>query len=220
MKRVLEPEVMDSWSEAVEYDSMDFLEVNRAFAEQAIAVLPKSKGMVLDAGTGTARIPILIAQHKPGWQIIGIDLSENMLKIGESNIKAAAVSNQVELALVDAKKLPYIDGQFDLVISNSIVHHLGDPLPFLCEVKRVLKPGGGIFLRDLQRPKNEADRDRLVEEYAGDCNQHQKQLFRDSLQAAFTLEEVQEMLNQAGLGDVKVYTSSDRHWTAEQIAIG
>ncbi|MFO7031570.1 SAM-dependent methyltransferase, partial [Limnospira fusiformis CCALA 023] len=37
MKRVLEPEVMDSWSEAVEYDSMDFSEVNRAFAEEAIA---------------------------------------------------------------------------------------------------------------------------------------------------------------------------------------
>lgn len=220
MKRVLEPEVMDSWSEAVEYDSMDFSEVNRAFAEEAIAVLSRSEAMVLDAGTGTARIPILIAKQKPGWQIIGIDLSENMLKIGERNIKAAAVSSQVELARVDAKKLPYIDGQFDLVISNSIVHHLGDPLPFLCEVKRVLKPGGGIFLRDLQRPKNEADRDRLVEEYAGDCNQHQKKLFRDSLQAAFTLEEVQEMMNQALHGDIKVYSSSDRHWTAKKIALG
>lgn len=219
MERVLEPEVMDSWSEAVEYDSMDFLEVNIAFAERAIACLPKSKGMVLDVGTGTARIPILIAQQQPGWKIIAIDLSKNMLKIGDNNIKKAGVNQQIELALVDAKALPYKDHQFDLVISNSIVHHLADPLLFFHELKRVLKPGGGIFMRDLQRPENKAARDRLVQEYAEGCNPHQKQLFRDSLQAAFTLEEIQEIVYRAGLEDLKIYTSSDRHWTAEKIAI-
>ncbi|KKD39542.1 class I SAM-dependent methyltransferase [Limnoraphis robusta] len=217
MQRVLEPEVMDTWEEAVEYDSMDFTAVNTAFAEQSLTLGPQ-KAKVLDAGTGTARIPILIAQHRPDWEIIAIDLSENMLKIGQQNVDLAKVQTQIQLERVDAKQLPYSEGEFDLVISNSIIHHLSDPIPFLRELKRVLKPQGGIFLRDLLRPVDEATRDELVEQYAGDCNAHQKQLFRDSLQAAFTLEEVNQMIAEVGLENVKIYQSSDRHWTVERAA--
>ncbi|MGC9524784.1 MAG: class I SAM-dependent methyltransferase [Limnospira sp.] len=216
MERVLEPEVMDTWEEAIEYDSMDFVEVNTAFADRAIALGPTSAGVLLDAGTGTARIPIAIARQKPDWKIIAIDLSENMLKIGDRNVTAAGLAHQIELARVDAKQLPYETGQFDFVISNSIVHHLPDPLPFFQELNRVLKPGGGIFLRDLLRPEDEMIRDRLVENYAGESNDRQKQLFRDSLHAAFTLEEVRRMTEKARLADLNIYPSSDRHWTAER----
>ncbi|MGE5656773.1 MAG: class I SAM-dependent methyltransferase [Actinomycetota bacterium] len=215
MQRVLEPEVMDTWEEAVEYDSMDFSEVNTAFAKSTTALGPEV-GKILDAGTGTARIPIIIAKLQPQWQIVGIDLSENMLKIGRENVKAAGLQSQIQLEQVDAKQMPYPDSSFDLVISNSILHHLPDPLPFLKELKRVLKPNGSIFLRDLLRPMDGAMRDRLVELYAPDCNDHQKQLFSDSLQAAFTLNEVAQMIQAAELEGVKVYQSSDRHWTAER----
>lgn len=215
MQRVLEPEVMDTWEEAVEYDSMEFTAVNTAFAEHAVSLGPET-AEVLDAGTGTARIPILIAQRRPEWKIIGIDLSENMLKIGRQNVERAGVQTQVKLERVNAKQMPHSDARFDLVISNSIIHHLSDPIPFLKEIKRVLKPEGGICLRDLLRPADEVTRDRLVKEYAGDCNDHQRQLFRDSLQAAFTLEEVNQMIADVGFKDVKIYQSSDRHWTAER----
>ncbi len=53
-----------------------------------------------------------------------------------------------------------------------------------------------------------------MEMYAGDCNSHQKQLFSNSLQATFTLDEVQMMVETAGLDGLRVYASSDRHWTA------
>lgn len=215
MQRVLEPEVMDTWEEAVEYDAMDFVEVNTAFADHAIALgLPG--GLVLDAGTGTARIPIMIAQRCPQWQIIGIDLSKNMLKLGQENINQAGVQAQVSLEYVDAKRLPYPDRHFDAVISNSIIHHLPDPLPFLQELKRVLKPNGGILLRDLLRPKDEVAVDALVAAIGPEYNPHQRQLFRDSLCAAFRLEEIRDLFNAAGLLDVQVYQSSDRHWTAER----
>lgn len=215
MQRVLEPEVMDTWEEAVEYDAMDFVEVNTAFADRAIALgLPA--GLVLDAGTGTARIPIMIAQHCPQWQIIGIDLSKNMLKLGQENIHQAELQTQVRLECVDAKQLPYPDRHFDAVISNSIIHHLPDPLPFLQELKRVLKPNGGILLRDLLRPTDEVAVDALVAAIGPEYNPHQRQLFRDSLCAAFRLEEIRALFDAAGLPDVKVYQSSDRHWTAER----
>jgi hypothetical protein len=41
-------------------------------------------------------------------------------------------------------------------------------------------------------------------------------LFRDSLHAAFTLNEIKEIVQNAGLGGVKVYQSSELHWTAEK----
>lgn len=215
MQRVLEAEVMDTWEEAIEYDSMDFTEVNTAFAQCAVDLGPPA-GLILDAGTGTARIPMIIAQMRPQWQIIGIDLSKNMLQVGAENVEKAGFQSQIQLELVDAKKLPYPDHHFDMVISNSIVHHLPDPLPFFREIKRVLKPAGAIFLRDLFRPADEKIMDSLVDQYAADCNAHQRKLFRDSLNAAFTLKEVNEIVKDAGLENVKVYQSSDRHWTAER----
>lgn len=74
-----------------------------------------------------------------------------------------------------------------MVISNSIVHHLPDPLPFFLEIKRVLKPNGEIFIRDLFRPTDEATMNALVDSIGDDYDEHQKMLFRDSLHAAFTL---------------------------------
>lgn len=215
MERILEPEVMDTWEESIDYDSMDFTEVNTVFAQSAINLGPKI-GKILDAGTGSARIPIIIAKLSPQWHLTCIDLSANMLKVGAINVENAGVKSQVKLELVDAKEMPYQNQEFDMVISNSIIHHLPDPLPFLREVKRVLKSNGGLFLRDLLRPQDRETTDNLVEMYAGDCNEHQKRLFRDSLHAAFSLTEITQMLEEAGLTDVKIYQSSDRHWSVEK----
>jgi ubiquinone/menaquinone biosynthesis C-methylase UbiE len=215
LQRILEPEVMDSPEEAIDYDAMDFTEVNTAFAETAIALAP-TKAKILDAGTGTARIPILICQHRPHWQISAIDLAQSMLKVAQRNVEQANLEKQISLELVDAKQMPYPDNYFDGVISNSLLHHLSDPLPFLYEFKRVLKPNGAILIRDLLRPSSEEILNQIVEAIGTDYNPHQTQLFRDSLHAAFTLEEISQMLQVVGLSDVKVYQSSDRHWTIER----
>lgn len=215
MERILEPEVMDSLEEAIEYDAMNFTEVNTNFAQRAITLGPQV-AKVLDVGTGTARIPILIAQQCQEWQITGIDLARSMLNIGKQNIKEANKTQQIDLKVVDAKQMPYTDAQFDLVLSNSLLHHLPNPLPFLRELNRVLKPNGGILLRDLLRPASTEIINHMVEEIGEDYSPHQKQLFRDSLHAAFTLNEVQELLEAAGLKGVNLYQSSERHWTAER----
>jgi Methylase involved in ubiquinone/menaquinone biosynthesis len=215
IERIPEVEVMDTWEAASEYDGMDFSQVNQEFAQLAIELGPET-GLILDGGTGTARIPILIAQLRSKWQITGIDLSANMLFIGNQNIEQAGLQEQIKLEQVDAKQLPYPDDQFDLVISNSIVHHLSDPLLFFQEIQRVLKPQGGIFLRDLTRPSSETELNSLVEQYAGNCNDHQQKLFRDSLQAAYTLDEIINFIESVGLENIRVYQSSDRHWTAER----
>jgi len=217
MQRVLEPEVMDSWEEAVDYDAMDFLEVNTTFAQRVSELCPLEVAKVLDAGTGTARIPIILCQMRSQWQIWGIDLAENMLKIGSENVEKAGWQDKIMLQVVDAKQLPYQDGQFDIFISNSLVHHLPNPLPFFVELKRVLKPQGAICIRDLLRPTDENTMNNLAESIGVEYNEHQRKLFRDSLHAALTIDEVSHLISQAGIQGVKVYQSSDRHWTAERV---
>lgn len=215
MQRILEPEVMDTLAEAIEYDAMDFTEINTDFAQQAIA-LTHQTAKVLDVGTGTARVPILIAQQRPTWEIIGIDLAQSMLDIGKKNIAQANLEQQIHLEAVDAKQMIYTEAQFDLVISNSLLHHLPNPLPFLTELKRVLKPRGGILLRDLLRPASIDIINDVVEQIGEDYTHHQKQLFRDSLQAAFTLEEIKELMQEAEIEQVEIYQSSERHWTVKR----
>ncbi|MBE9005787.1 class I SAM-dependent methyltransferase [Fortiea sp. LEGE XX443] len=216
MKRLLEPEVMDTWEEAIDYDAMDFTEVNTAFAKEAIALCLTEQCLVLDAGTGTGRIPVLICQMRPQWQFRAIDLAQNMLQIAAQHIQHGGLQQQICLELVDAKQLPYEAEAFDLVVSNSLVHHLPDPLPFFREIKRVTKPNGGIFIRDLLRPVDEMTMNALVANIGNEYNQHQQKLFRDSLHAALTLDEVNQLVTSVGLVGVKVYQSSDRHWTAER----
>ncbi|BFM40566.1 class I SAM-dependent methyltransferase [Synechocystis sp. LKSZ1] len=214
MERKLEAEVMDTLEEAMDYDAMDFTAVNTAFAQRAVELGPE-RAMILDAGTGTARIPILIAQLRPAWQIVAIDLAQSMLALAENNVVAAGCQGQIRLEFVDAKLLPYANASFDGVISNSLLHHLPNPLPFLRELKRVLKPDGFILLRDLQRPQTPDQLETYLEK-VDDYNAHQTQLFRDSLQAAFTLTEVEALLQVAQIPGLEIYRSSDYHWTAER----
>jgi ubiquinone/menaquinone biosynthesis C-methylase UbiE len=215
IERILEPEVMETWEDAVEYDAMDFTEVNTAFADCAVQMAPPS-GLVLDLGTGTARIPILVLQRNPKLFIEAVDFSINMLKLGRQNIYKTGMEGCIVLKRADAKKLNNPGHSFDFVMSNSLVHHLPNPRPFFHEVKRVAKPNAGILIRDLLRPKSSAEFSRLVELYTDSDTDHQKKLFSDSLHAALTLEEVHAILRDAGLGNLKLYQSSDRHWTAER----
>ena len=78
---------------------------------------------------------------------------------------------------------------------------------------RVLSPGGVLFVRDLLRPDDRKTLDQLVAAYAGDANQHQQQMFRDSLNAALTLREIRQFLNELDKPVEWVVQTTDRHWT-------
>jgi ubiquinone/menaquinone biosynthesis C-methylase UbiE len=215
MNRILEPEVMDTWLEATAYDAMDFESVNTAFATDAIDLDPHAI-KILDVGTGTARIPILMCQQRPQYLITAIDLAQSMLIIGQRNVEAAGLNQRIRLERVDSKQMPYPNLEFDMLVSNSLVHHLPDPLSFFQETKRLVRPGGAILIRDLIRPENDTVVNELVAKIGEEYDAHQQQLFRDSLKAALTLLEVQELIDRVGLEQVKLSQSSDLHWTIER----
>jgi ubiquinone/menaquinone biosynthesis C-methylase UbiE len=212
MDRILEPEVMDTWLEATAYDAMDFGAVNMAFVVDAIALDPDAV-KVLDLGTGTARIPILMCQQRPQYLITGVDLAQSMLIIGQRNIEEAKLTQRIKLERVDSKKMPYPDLEFDMLVSNSLVHHLPDPFSFFQELKRLVKPGGAILIRDLIRPDDDRLVNDLVSKLGQDYDARQQQLFHDSLKAALTLAEVQNLIDRVGLTQVTLTQSSELHWT-------
>jgi ubiquinone/menaquinone biosynthesis C-methylase UbiE len=216
--RTLEPELMDTPAEARDYDAMDHTEVNQRFVEDLLHFAKQSAESetprrLLDVGTGTALIPIEFCRRSAIGEIRAIDLAREMLALAERNISRAGLERRIVPQLCDSKQLPFADGQFDAVISNSIVHHIPQPIDCLSEMVRVLEPGGILFVRDLQRPDSADQVEWFVEQYAGEENEHSRQMFRQSLHAALTLEEVRELLATLGLPEQWANSSSDRHWT-------
>ncbi len=212
LPRILEPEVMDTPEEARDYDAMDHGAVNRAFAADFLAAWDGANP-ILDVGTGTAQIPIELCRTDPRPRVTAIDLAEQMLLVGRENVRRAGLAERIQLQRIDAKGLPFPDATFGAVISNSIVHHIPQPAAVLAEMVRVAAPGATLFVRDLLRPPDEMTLLRLVATYAGDANEHQRQMFADSLHAALSVEEVAALVAALGFATTTVGQTTDRHWT-------
>jgi ubiquinone/menaquinone biosynthesis C-methylase UbiE len=214
LPRVLEPEVMDTAEEAEEYDAMDHGEVNRRFAADVLARRREPR-RVVDVGTGTARIPIALCALHPSCKVVASDLADHMLRVARRNVEAAGLGDRIELVKADAKGAREVlrDGSFDVVMSNSIVHHIPSPARLFEELLRLLAPGGLLFVRDLERPSDEAAVRALVATYAANDTEKQRGLFEDSLRAALTIDEVIALVASLGIPASAVARTSDRHWT-------
>lgn len=210
--RILEPEVMDSDEEARDYDAMDHSHVNRVFVADLLAAGPLD-GDVLDLGTGTALIPIELCGQHEECRVMATDAAVSMLDLARYNLEVRSLTGRIQLALVDAKQLPYPAGQFAVVMSNSIVHHIPEPLAVLREAVRVTASGGRLFFRDLMRPDSLDELHRLVEQYAGGESAHGQAMFAASLHAALTVDEVRQLVEMLGFAPETVGATSDRHWT-------
>ena len=218
--RIPEPEVMDTRRDAEEYDAMDFSEANTRFAEDAIELLvDRRDAQVLDVGTGTAQIPALILKRRPDLRLLAVDLAQEMLNVAARNIAGAGHSGGCQLAKMDGKALRVHSGRFDLVMCNSTAHHIPEPLVLFRELGRVARPDGAILVRDLIRPRSMDEAWAIVKRVAAGEHPRQQQLFFDSLCAALTLPEVEEIVQAAGLTRMYVAKVSDRHWSAEQRAL-
>jgi len=210
--RIPEPEYMDDAEEAAAYAEADFAQVNQAFAGRLAELSPPGEELrAVDLGTGPGDIPIRVARLRPRWTIFAVDAASAMLDLARRAVQEAGLEERIVLVKADAKGTGLEESSFDVVFSNSIIHHITDTASLWGEVKRLGKPGALVFFRDLARPPGAQEARAIVEEHAGDQSELLKEEFHRSLLSAYTVEEIRSQLEAAGLGNLQVTMVTDRH---------
>lgn len=222
MKRRPEPELMDSEAQTAAYAAADFNESNTLFTDRFAAAFPDlpGTGRMADLGCGPGDIVIRMAHAYPRWRIVGLDAGENMLKLARERMAHEGGDLDVSFRLCYLPDATLRERDWDALISNSLLHHLPDPAALWTGIERLGKPGAAVQVMDLVRPDSDADAKRLVDEYSGDEPEVLREDFYNSLLAAYTVDEIGEQLEQAGLGYLEVGMCSDRHWIASGLLEG
>lgn len=215
MQRTLEPQTFTPRQEANEYFEMDHTEVNRQYVVDLLKTGPVGP-RVVDLGCGPGGIPIELCRQQTGVQVIATDAEIEMLEIAKREIDIAGLLDRINLEHAEVGSMDdFEDSMADTVISNSLLHHLEHPQSGLQTACRLLRGGGRLFIRDLYRPPRLDVVESLVDRYAGNENENAQQLFRQSLLAALTLEEIRELAGGLGISPEHVQMTSDRHWTID-----
>ncbi len=113
----------------------------------------KKPNKILDIATGTADIPISLSKIK-NCEIIGIDISKNMIALGKKKIKSKNLSKKIILKAGDAEKLEYADNNFDVVTIGFGVRNFKNLNRCLSEAHRVLKNSGCFIIYETSLPTN------------------------------------------------------------------
>lgn len=108
---------------------------------------------VLDVASGTAGVALQIARRS-GADVVGIDLSSDMLRQGAVNVAAAGESARIRLVLGRGEQMPFPDATFDAVSFTYLLRYVSDPAAALSELARVLKPGGVMASLEFLVPPN------------------------------------------------------------------
>jgi len=212
MPRVLEPELMDDPEQALAYAKANFEEENQGFVDLFRRSYPDmTEGHVLDLGCGPADIPIRLARALPGCRVTGVDGSPAMIRLAQDAVKAAGLSDRITLRCERFQTLTPQEPA-DAGVSNSLLHHVPNPLQFWYHLKKLVKPGSSVLVMDLLRPESTEAARAIVDRYAGNEVAILRRDFYNSLLAAFTEDEVAAQLAELNLSRLLIDTPVDRHW--------
>ncbi len=107
---------------------------------------------MLDVATGTADLAIEATKILQPVKVVGMDISKEMLRLGDKKIQKAGLENIIVLENGDSEKLRYDSASFDVTMSAFGVRNFENLLKGLQEMYRVLKPGGTIMVLEFSKP--------------------------------------------------------------------
>lgn len=173
--------------------------------------LPPAQGRVLDLGTGTGEMALLLAQEGP-CRVTALDFSPPMLALGRQKAKANGLS--VDFLIGDALSLPFPDHLFDRLISAFVLRNLKSISQGLAEMCRVVKPGGYFISLELFKPQGRVIRPlydlylnrlapRLGQLITGDGEAYLYLPF--SIEGFFTPQKLGWAMEEAGLVEVEYF---------------
>ena len=219
LPRKPEPEVMDDSDEVQAYSSAAaeayLSKIDDSFVEHTLRLIGPTPGRAIDIGCGPGQILMKLSTQLPEWKFFGIDRSLTMVRKARDTGDSRA--GHLAFLVGDGGSLPFRDSTFDLVLCNSVLHHIGDPSRLFAEIRRTAKPDAAILLRDLRRPW----RIRFpfhVRWYGRHYDGLMYELYRDSVRAAYTFEELSRMLRAAGISGARVFTNGSTHLGIERRA--
>ncbi len=205
---------MDDPDQALAYAEADFEQPHTMFVEdclvffESIQVDPRH---ILDLGCGPGDIVARLAGRLSFDRFDAVDGSVAMIELARRRLLSAGLTERVHLIQGhipdDLSELT----AYDAIISNSILHHLNDPMDLWRVIKQLGRPGAAVFIMDLRRPESEYAARALVNEYAADEPEVLRHDFYHSLLAAYRLDEVTAQLAASGLTELSVSEPTDRH---------
>lgn len=217
MARKPEPEAMSDQDEVAAYASASNQKhldaIDNTLVEQVLSLRPGGKastGFLLDLGCGPGSITLKIAARCPHLRVVGVDRSQTMLRVAQRAAEDQDLASRVFFFQGDAGRLGFSTGTFHFVLSNSVLHHLASPEKVFEEMARVTKPDGTVLVRDLRRPSWLAFPFHVRwhgRHYAGVM----RKLFEDSVRAAYTAEELAEMLRGSGMSKARIFLHKGAH---------
>jgi ubiquinone/menaquinone biosynthesis C-methylase UbiE len=197
-------------SRALEYPT----QIEDEFVKRALA-LGVDGGMILDVGTRVGLIALKMLWQNENFYAIGMDKSSAMIDRARETAQAWELGDRAFFQVGDARKMRLKTAYFDVVISDSTLHVFDDPLSVLREINRVLKPKGGLLIRDLRRPSRVQMRRKIDERsnlYGGRMRPH----VETSLRAAFTREEIEMLARESGLERIQISEPDADHFLIER----
>ena len=99
------------------------------------------RGLILDVASGTAGVALQLTR-RTGARVVGVDLTEPMLREGQTRVAAAGMAPRIALVSGRAEQLPFPDASFDALTFTYLLRYVDDPQATLTELARVVKPGG------------------------------------------------------------------------------
>lgn len=195
------------------YANADFEGPHSAMIEILKSSFPDKTvtGNLLDLGCGTGDITFRIAREFTEINIDAVDGSEAMIRYaGELLEKSPDISDRIKFhrSMIH----DYVsDKQYSFIVSNSLLHHLHDPMVLWEVIKNNAVNGTSVFMMDLRRPDGFEEAMKLVKKYAGNEPDVLKKDFFNSLIASFEPYEIRKQLIMAGMSDFSVAEIGDRH---------
>lgn len=152
-KKVQVEEMFDNIAHRYDFlNHLMSLNIDKLWRKSAVKILKrKNPKSILDVATGTGDFALENMSLKPD-EIVGIDLSENMLAIGRKKIARKKLGHVISMKKADSENLPFPDNRFDAITVGFGVRNFENLMAGIKEMYRVLKPGGTLVVLEFSKP--------------------------------------------------------------------